>query len=223
MSVAARFPLKSESHRHDTQSCEQRTEGPEVLDPDDTIEWHKKVSSQLACLPDSMTLCDQKYNEEVINTRDFSGNTSEGTKATKYSRSLSSDSSECSPKLYNIPDVSRFNSQDNERLVSFNGDQREHDDVISSQNSEIFPHNSEDFVAQTANKAESYSLSSSEAEPADGACGSFVKLLQMAGTTMLHGVYNEGSRKKSSNIEMPTKSEGIARNSQSKKSVIINF
>ncbi|KAL3536157.1 hypothetical protein ACH5RR_004618 [Cinchona calisaya] len=210
ISMAARFPLKSGNHQHDTQSCKQRTEGPEVLDPDDAIEWHKKASSQLGCLQDTMTLWDKKYIEEVINPKDFSENSSAGSKTEKYSRSLSSDSSECSPKLYNEPDVNRFKSPDNERLASFNGDQTELDDVISSQNSVIFAHNSVDCISQTTNKAESYSQSSSEAEPADGACGSFVKLLQMAGTTILHGVYNEGSRKRSSNIEMPTKSEGMA-------------
>ncbi|KAL3532045.1 hypothetical protein ACH5RR_005566 [Cinchona calisaya] len=211
MSMAARFPLKSTSHHLDTQSCELKTtEGPEVLDPDDTIEWHKKVSNQTD-LTNSRTLCD-KYNEELINTRDFSGNTTEDTKASKNLRSMSSDSSECSPKLYNEPDVSRFNCQDNERLASCNGDQREIDDVISSQNSVISPHCSTDSIGQTASKVESNSQSSSETEPTDGSCGStsFVKLLQMAGTTMLHGVYNQGSRKRSSNIEMPTKAEGMA-------------
>nr|XP_027070878.1 protein ROS1-like isoform X2 [Coffea arabica] len=206
ISMAARFPLKSKSNHYHTQPCEQQTtEGQVIIDPDDTIKWHKKVSSQLACLQDSVTLCDKECNEEVTITRDSSGDTSEGTtKATKILRSISSDSSECSPKLYNEPDISSLKSQDDQRLASFNGDSRELD-VISSQNSVISSHSS----VETINKAESYSQSSSEAEPADGTCGSFVKLLQMAGTTMLHGVYNEGSRKRSSSLGMPTKSEGF--------------
>lgn len=203
ISMAARFPLKSSDHYHAQSWERQTTEGPIVIDPDDTIEWHKNISSQLACL--SMTLCDKEYNEEVTSTRDSSGDISESTKATKISRSTSSDSSECSPKLYNEPDTSSLKFQDDQRLASFNGYGRELDDIISSQNSVISSHNSVDSI----NKAESYSQSSSEAEPADGTCGSFVKLLQMAGTTMLHGVYNEGSRKRSSSIGMPTKSEGM--------------
>lgn len=222
--MASRFPIKASCTPAST--CEEGTsEEPVVVDPDDTIEWHKRVSDQQTSDQDPMNLQDMKYNEEVeISNRNFFGDTSECIKSTENSKSPSPDSSDFGPNTYIAEQVNRLDTQNSKALPSLEGYLREFDDVMSSQNSAVSPQHSVDSIGQAANKTESCCRSSSGTEPTHNDCStaSFVELLHMAGTTMLHGIYYQGNKQEASNMDMSKKSEDTASNSQGKKSGDLN-
>lgn len=215
ISMASRFPIKS--NRSPTSPCEELTsEEPEVLDPYDTIEWHKKVADQQTLCQDSMTLQGLKYNKGLEINRNFFVDSSEGIKSIEISKVLSSDSSDFGPDMDTAPQVNKLSTQNNQELPILEGYLREFDDVVSSQNSAVSPQHSLDSIGQTANKTESYCQSSSVTKPTSQDCSpkSFVELLQMAGTTMLHGIYYQENRKDSCNVDKSAKSEDTASNLQ---------
>uniref|UniRef100_A0A5B7A684 Putative transcriptional activator DEMETER-like n=1 Tax=Davidia involucrata TaxID=16924 RepID=A0A5B7A684_DAVIN len=199
MSVAARFPLKSKSNHG---SCsEERTSTlvnkPDIciLDLEDTIRWHEEKSNHPACDRSSMTLHEVAYNEEkFVNSIEFLGSNTDGVRSTDNSSCELLDSFGNGLETCDESAVNRSTAQIPGAASSFMGDQTEVDDVLSSQNSV------DSSIAQNANRIRHCLQSNSEADltarsksKSFGGSTSFVELLQMAGTTMLHGVYNHVS------------------------------
>ncbi|CAK9168072.1 unnamed protein product [Ilex paraguariensis] len=223
MSLAAHFPLKSKSNQGPPK--EQRTgiftEEPEVcvMDPEDTIGWHEHKSHRPDCDQGSMMVQDvESYEEkEVVSSNEASESSTSGIRSTYTSESKCLDSSKDSPDMYQKSAANRLATQIPRTVASSSGDQREMGRVFSPHNYVASSQESPDSsIAQTVERIGSCSQCNSEAEltagsksSSFGSSTSFVKLLQMAGTTMLHGVYNQGMRNTLSAYGK-TQSEGMA-------------
>ncbi|KAL2509186.1 transcriptional activator DEMETER-like [Forsythia ovata] len=204
MSLAARFPFEPECNQG--QSCQDKVsiiaKEPEVcdLDPDDTIGWDE-VLNPPTCSKDSKMLLDSDNNDirEVVNSVKSSGNSFEGTIPKVQSGQLSGF-------FKNGPDASHESTMN--KSIGFVWDERDLDDTLSSQNSMIYSQNSADsIIALTAERTESCSLSTLEAEPPAASkpssiiCStSYVKLSRME-RTILHGDNNQGNENISSNMD----------------------
>lgn len=195
MSLAARYPLKSKrgQGRSEEEEATRLVQEPEVcvLEPDDTIEWSEDKSNQPVCDQSSMTIQDVEYSEEkeVINGNE-SGSSTDGVR--------SNDNQNL--KLFDFSTTGKESTM---------GDQRELDDVISSQNSVVSSQNSVDSsIAQTVERTGSCSQSNSETEPVaiskpDSFSGptSFLELLRRA-----HGVFNQENGNEPSSWNNPLES-----------------
>ncbi|KAA8516668.1 hypothetical protein F0562_016826 [Nyssa sinensis] len=200
MSLAARFPLGSKSN-HRSCSEERRSilvKEPDIciLDPEDTIKWHEERLNHPVCDRSSMTLNEMAYNEEKNFNRDESlGSSTDGVRSTDNSNCQLLDSSGNGLETSNELAMDRYTTQITQAEASFMGDQTEIDDVLSSQNSVVSSQNSVD----SSNAQRPYLQSNSEADLTAGpkfksfSGSTFMELLQMAGTTMLHGVYDHVS------------------------------
>lgn len=178
MSLAAHFPLKCKQRPVADTETRVLVEVPEVntLNPEDTITWNEKMSHQAVCDQSSMTL---HHTEEAVNSNGSSGSSKHmiGTPGKKMSNESS---------------VNKTSQMTGTELACPTGDRTAADDVTSSQNSIDLA------IFQTAEKVGSCSESNSEAEDMPSGYGlnnfdgstSFVGLLQMAESTMLHKVYN---------------------------------
>ncbi|XP_019187018.1 PREDICTED: protein ROS1-like [Ipomoea nil] len=202
MSMVARFPLKSKVSE---QLHEERTnitiEEPEVciMDPDDTIAWHENSLNQPT--PGEMGCKDEVVNSELTE------GTSNCIKSTENFKAKDVDSSEKDPEdvHYGLT-LDRPAKWINEEEASFHSGQTEPDNVLSSQNSGVSSQNSVNFShTQTVDITESTSLCST----------SFIQLLQMAGTSMLHGVYNQENS--SANMDMPNQQRDCSAEFQKNK------
>lgn len=208
MTLAARFPLVSNNgpaseERMNISSVNE----PEtcVLDPDDTIEWHGVKSNQPTCGRISMKLRDVGYNEEreFDNSNESSVSSTDGVRP-KDGSNFQLDFASYGLGMYQESALNRSTTMITGTMSSFNGDQKEMDDVISSQNSVISSQNSMDSsIAEVAER--SFSHTNLEAEPivvsrpnSFAGTTSFVELLRMAETTNCNGFYNPevSSRKK---------------------------
>ncbi|XP_031102989.1 protein ROS1A isoform X2 [Ipomoea triloba] len=209
MSMAARFPLKSKISE---QLHEERTnitiEEPEVciMDPDDTIAWHENSLNQPTPGQDSMAFREMGCKDEVVNSELTEG-TSNCIKSTENFKTKDVDSSEKDPEdvHYGLT-LDRPAKWINEEEASFHSGQTEADNVLSSQNSGVSSQNSVNSShTQTVDITESTSLCST----------SFIQLLQMAGTSMLHGVYNQENN--SANMDMPNQQRDCSAEFQKNK------
>ncbi|XP_019175019.1 PREDICTED: protein ROS1-like isoform X2 [Ipomoea nil] len=209
MSMAARFPLKSKISE---QSHEERTnitiEEPEVciMDPDDTIAWHENSLNQPTPGQDSMAFREMGCKDEVVNSELTEG-TSNCIKSTENFRAKDVDSSEKDPEdvHYGLT-LYRPAKWINEEEASFHSGQTEPDNVLSSQNSGVSSQNSVNSShTQTVDITESTSLCST----------SFIQLLQMVGTSMLRGVYNQENS--SANMDMPNQQRDCSAEFQKNK------
>ncbi|KAJ7971492.1 Transcriptional activator DEMETER-like protein [Quillaja saponaria] len=213
MSLAARFPLKSSSEYKAYYVDGERSAANEpevhILEPEETISWGEKILNQSVYnrnSQNSMTIHDIHHNgeKEVVSSNDSSRVSCQVIGLT--------DESNC--KLLKLPE----NNQGKHHCSMMNkpntnntgvgeachlGLERLTNDIVSSQNSGISSQNSGDsFIDQTVEKIGSSSDSNSDAEDLSSTVKnsiydnstSFVKLLEMAGSTMLHEVNSHRNR-----------------------------
>lgn len=211
MSLAARFPLKSESNNGPAngEKTSISVREPEITeaDPDESIRWHEGKSNQTANDQSSMTLQDAEYSEEreVVNSNEFSRSSTSNIMSIDKSDYECLDICESDLTMYHESAVDRSAAQVLEPVASFMGDHREMDDALSSQNSVVSSQNSVDsLIAQNVERIASCSQSYSEAELIAGAepapdGSTFKERVRMQGTTMLHGAYNQERTDGSSN------------------------
>nr|XP_018629418.1 protein ROS1A-like isoform X2 [Nicotiana tomentosiformis] len=188
MSLAAQFPLKSKAG---TEKHEERTgiiiEEPEVsgLEADDTIGWHDDQSSQPTLGQNFLRISGAESNDEktVVNSIESSENSTNCTSPTENSISQQPGSSRESSCVHH--ESAMYGSATANAATSFSEDQIGPDDLLSSQNSVLSSQNSVNFpVVQPLEGIESSNFSGST---------SFLKLLQMAGTSKSHGVQDQNS------------------------------
>ncbi|GLT64372.1 hypothetical protein SLA2020_368710 [Shorea laevis] len=203
MSLAAHFPIKSKISE---QPCTEEgtsliTDRPEfyVLDPEETAEWNEKpihpVHDQ-----NSVTLHNSRQfdDKEAVNSNDLSGSSTGITSSINESKHemlnySPRDSETCYDSAANGSEMQIIGGENE----CFQYDEATND-ALSSQNSVVPSQNSQDsLIAQTTERTGSSSESNSEAgdhikeaklNMLNNSC-SFVKLLEMAGSTKLHEVY----------------------------------
>ncbi|XVE96505.1 hypothetical protein REPUB_Repub02eG0228100 [Reevesia pubescens] len=222
MSLAARFPLKSNSK---DKSCHQEqtslVNGEEfyVLEPEDSIKWETKTSIQPVGDQSSMTVNAYQDSEEkeVVNSKEFSGSSTATVCSINESKCKLSNSFGSDLDTYCDSTLNRSNMETiGSGTECFKG-YEEINDVLSSQNSAVSSENSVNFsLVQNAERTGSCLESNSEG--GDHTKGpifdilncstSFVHLLQMAGSARLHEVYghrnmsaNENSKVKRSQFQ----------------------
>ncbi|CAA3014674.1 ROS1-like isoform X1 [Olea europaea subsp. europaea] len=187
MSLAARFPLESESSQG--QSCQEKVnitvKEPEGrgLDTDDTFGWNEGLN-KLTCSEDSKMILVSDYNDiKEVNSVKSPGDSFIGTTLKdNLSRQLSAISKNC-------PDTSRESAVN--ESIGFIGDERDLDDTLSSQNSVTYSQNSADSViSQTAERTESCSPRTLEVE----SCTTYQKLSQISQSII--NVHNQGNGNK---------------------------
>ncbi|OIT21314.1 PREDICTED: protein ROS1-like [Nicotiana attenuata] len=169
MSLAAHFPLKTKSS---TQKHERRTaiiiEEPEVCatDPIVSIRWHEDQANQSTRCQDSWRVYNTDSNEEktAVNSSESSENSTHCIQSAEHSVILQSDSSREGSDLYHESTLMGFK------------DKKELNDLPSSPSSVVSSENS--VVIQTSERTDTSSFCSST---------SFLKLLQMAGTSGARG------------------------------------
>ncbi|CAH9138420.1 unnamed protein product [Cuscuta epithymum] len=184
MSLAARFPLKSNTRAefHGERPNLIVEEPVCVMEPDEKITWHEGPSNKPTPGQDSMALRDIDGNEEVINS-ELTEDTLDFVMSTENSTAKHFSSSEKYRDVYHGLTLDRPASWINKEEASSHISQTETDIVLSSQNSGVFSQNFVDSShGQTADRKEFTTLCSTT---------SFVQLLEMAGTSMLHGVYHQ--------------------------------
>ncbi|XP_059646749.1 DNA glycosylase/AP lyase ROS1-like [Cornus florida] len=206
MSLAARFPLKSDSNCG--SSLETRTsilvKETDVcrLDLEDTIKWQEEKSNHPACDQCYTILHDVAYCEEkVVNSHESLESNTCGIRSTDNSKCNLSNSPGNDLGTCRESAVNRSTTQITGAVASFVENETETDGVLSSQNSVVSSQNSVDtFIAQTADRSRTYFQSNLEAEPtygsnsnSFGSSTSFMELLQRVGTEMSHGVDNHAS------------------------------
>ncbi|XP_059296260.1 DNA glycosylase/AP lyase ROS1-like [Lycium ferocissimum] len=168
MSLAAHFPLKTDS----TQKHEGNTgiiiEEPEECptDPNVSIRWYEDQPNQSTHCQDSSGVYNTDSNEEkaAVDGSESSENSTQCIKSADCSVILQSDSSGEGSDLYQESTVMGF------------GDRKELNDLPSSPSSVVSSENS--AVIQASERADSSNFCSST---------SFLKLLQMAGTSGAQG------------------------------------
>ncbi|KAH0640940.1 hypothetical protein KY285_037526 [Solanum tuberosum] len=188
MTLAARFPLKSDIS---VKKNEERTgiiiEEPEVstLEPDDTIGWHDYQSTQTTLGQEFFRISSAESDDEktAVHSSESSENSTNCTSSTENSILQQPGSSRESSCVHH--ESTTYGSATANAATSFLGDQVEPDDLLSSQNSILSSQNSANFSAvQTSEGTESSNFSGS---------ASFLKLLQIAGTSKSHGVQDQKS------------------------------
>lgn len=168
MSLAAHFPLKTDS----TQKHEGNTgiiiEEPEecATEPNVSIRWYEDQPNQSTHCQDSSGVYSTDSNEEkaVVNDSESSENSTQCIKSAECSVILQSDSSREGSDLYHGS------------TVTGSQDQKELNDLPSSSSSVVSSENS--AVIQASEGTDSSNFCSST---------SFLKLLQMAGTSGARG------------------------------------
>ncbi|KAJ8532762.1 hypothetical protein K7X08_015651 [Anisodus acutangulus] len=185
MSMAARFPLKSNTC---IEKHEERTgiiiEEPEVSaqDPDDTIGWHDDQPT-LGQEFFKIFSADSDDEKTAVHSSESSENSTNCTSSTENSILQQPGSSRESSCVHH--ESTTYGSATANAATSSLGDQVEPDDLLSSQNSVLASQDSVNFsVVQTSERTESSNFSGST---------SFLKLLQMAGTSKSHGVQDQKS------------------------------
>ncbi|CAN4117212.1 unnamed protein product [Withania somnifera] len=188
MTLAARFPLKSDIS---VEKNDERTgiiiEEPEVstLDPDDTIGWDDDQLTQPALGQEFFRISNAEWDDEKtdVHSSESSENSTNCTSSTENSilqQPGSSRESSCAHHESTTYGLATANA-----APSFLGNQLEPDELLSSQNSVLSSQESANFtVGQTSEGTESSNFSGS---------ASFLKLLQMAGTSKSHGVQDQKS------------------------------
>lgn len=170
MSLAANFPLNSKQKPCHGEEITSVIEEPAeyVLDPEDTIEWKEKMSHQPVCDQGSMTLHGTELGEEreVVSSNNSLESSTSVVSSINESKCKLMNSSEIYPETYNDV-LSSPNSLDSSFAPFADG-------TISSSNS-----NSDAGDSSNVPTLNSFNGSNS-----------FVELLQMVGSTMLHGNYN---------------------------------
>ncbi|KAA8518624.1 hypothetical protein F0562_016098 [Nyssa sinensis] len=223
MSLAARFPLESTSDHgsfseEGTSILDNKPDSC-ILDPEDTIKWHEEKSNHPACDQSSMTLHEVAYHEEkIVSSDEFLESNTDGVRSTDNLKCKLLDSfGNCLEKCDESV-VNRSITQIPGVVSGLMGDQTEIDDVLSSQNSV------DSFIARNFDSVRYCMERNSEADlPAGsksknfGGSTSFVELLQMATTTMLHGIYNHVSGNVSSNKNDENQAESTECHSQKQK------
>ncbi|CAA2989464.1 ROS1-like isoform X1 [Olea europaea subsp. europaea] len=215
MSLAARFPLESESNRG--QSCQERVDitvkEPEVHNPDteDTFGWSERLNKPI-CGEDSKMLQVSDYNEiREVNSVQYP---EDSFIVTLPKDNLSHQLSAVSKNSADTSHESAVNTS-----IGFIADERDLDDTLSSQNS--YSQNSADsLIAQSAETTESCLPRTLEAEAASGrkpnsiCCStSNLKLSQMS-WTILNGAQNQGNGYKLCNMDGQIEPERMASDSQ---------
>ncbi|KAL2487223.1 Protein ROS1 [Abeliophyllum distichum] len=205
MSLAARFPIESESNQG--QSCQEKVnitvKEPEVrdLDTDDTFGWNEGLNKPTSS-EDSKILQDSDCNDiREVSSVKSPGDSFIGTiPKDNLSRQLSAVSK-------NGPDTSRESAVN--KSIGFIGDERDLDDTLSSQNS------ADSVIAQTAERTESCSPRTIETEPAAGSkqnsicCSTSDRKLSQMAQTILNGVHNQGNGNKLCTMDGQIESENI--------------
>ncbi|PHU06374.1 hypothetical protein BC332_22863 [Capsicum chinense] len=186
MTLAAQFPLKSDIG---VEKNEEGTgiiiEEPEVsaVDPDDTIGWHDNQSTQPTFGQEFFSISSAESDDEktAVHSSESSENSSNCTSSTENSILQKPGSSRESSCVHH--ESTAYGSGTANAATSFLGGQVEPDDLLSSQNSVLSSQDSANCsVVQTSEGTESSNFSGSS---------SFLKFLQMAGTSKSHGVQDQ--------------------------------
>ncbi|KAJ7976057.1 Transcriptional activator DEMETER-like protein [Quillaja saponaria] len=239
MSLAAHFPLKSSSKykAYYEDGASLAVDEPEVhiIEPEDTIIWDEKMLNQSVNDQNSMTIHDIHHNEEkeAVSSNDSSRISTSVTTLKDESNCKLLKSHESSPgdhhiSMMNIPKPNITGMIEDCHL----GLRRATNDIVSSQNSVISSQNSGDyFIDQTVEKMGSSSDSNSEAEDLSSTVKnniydnstSFVKLLEMASSTMLHEFNSHRSRLSDENgRDTCTQSKGKEYENQAEKMEVVD-
>ncbi|XP_024037730.1 protein ROS1 isoform X2 [Citrus clementina] len=170
MSLAANFPLDSKQKPCHGEEITSVIEEPAeyVLDPEDTIEWKEKMSHQPVCDQGSMTLHGSESSEEreVVSSNNSLESSTSVVSSINESKCKLMNSSEIYPETYN--------------------------DVLSSQNSldSSFAPIADGTISSSNSNSDAGDSSNVPTLNSFNGSNSFVELLQMVGSTMLHGNYN---------------------------------
>ncbi|KAI8563143.1 hypothetical protein RHMOL_Rhmol03G0089800 [Rhododendron molle] len=193
MSLAAHFPLKSKSNE---RPCSVETsvldKDKEVwrMDPEDTMkwQWHEEKSNQTASNRSSVTSHETDYFPEkvVANSNESLGSSMDGEKSVDNLECKTSDISRDGLQIYDESTTDRKVIQLIQDVASSTGDNREVDDVLSSQySSSSSPNSVNSSMAQTAERIGSFFHDNSEAadrtlrqNPEIVAGSSFMELLR---------------------------------------------
>ncbi|XP_077235874.1 protein ROS1A-like isoform X2 [Tasmannia lanceolata] len=202
MALAARFPIQSRSNNTAPHAEEPIVSTEEqnrcLIDLDDTIKLPDRILSQHVCDRGSITLHEVEPIEEkeIANSNESFGSnlggSTEETSKGKHSAVHNTWQETCRVSPENRMGTS---------VTVMEGAARAREEVISSQSSVVSSQNSTDSPSQVADRIGSSSESNSEAENliTGFKCTglddptSFVKLLQMAGTTMFRDLYTHGN------------------------------
>ncbi|CAN4109539.1 unnamed protein product [Withania somnifera] len=168
MSLAAHFPLKTDSTEKHERNAGIIIEEPEefATDPNVSIRWYEDQPNQSIRCQDSSGVYNTDSNEEIaaVNGSESSENSTQCIKSAECSVILQSDSSREGSDLYHESTVTNFR------------DRKELSDLPSSPSSVVSSENS--AVIQASEGTDSSNFCSST---------SFLKLLQMAGTSGARG------------------------------------
>ncbi|XP_058204080.1 DNA glycosylase/AP lyase ROS1-like [Rhododendron vialii] len=193
MSLAAHFPLKSKSNE---RPCSVETcvldKDKEVcrMDPEDTMkwQWREEKSNQPASNRSSVTSHETDYFPEkvVANSNESLGSSMDGEKSVDNLECKTSDISRDGLQIYDESTTDRKVIQLIQDVASSTGDNREVDDVLSSQySSSSSPNSVNSSMAQTAERIGSFFHDNSEAadrtlrqNPEIVAGSSFMELLR---------------------------------------------
>ncbi|KAK6244584.1 hypothetical protein QUC31_010993 [Theobroma cacao] len=215
MSLAAHFPLKSKSNKESYHQEETSLlNGAEfyILQPEDTIKWDTKTSTQPVGDQSSMTVNGSGHSaeKEVVNSKEFSGSTAT-VSSTNESKCKLLNSSGSGLNTYCDSTLNRSNMEIvGSGTECFKGDD-ETNDVLSSQNSVVSSENSVDLsLVQTTERTGSCSESNSEGVDQTkqpildilNSSTSFVQLLQMVDSARLHEVYGHQNMSTSENSKV---------------------
>ncbi|KAK4833727.1 hypothetical protein QYF36_010173 [Acer negundo] len=201
MSLAAHFPHKMKN----TKPCHVEGSSPVIeepvdciLNPEDIIEWNEKMLHQPACDQGSITHHEFKHNEEkeVVSSNDSTGS-STCINLTNTSKCKLLNSCESGPETHADLIVNRSTTEiKGSGTVCSKGNRTETNVGISPQNSICF---------SIQNAERTRSSSDSNSDPGSLTNGSklnsstsFMELLQMTGSGMIHQVYNQGNGNMSS-------------------------
>ncbi|KAL5743137.1 hypothetical protein ACOSP7_029869 [Xanthoceras sorbifolium] len=210
MSLAAHFPLKSKNtkpcHVEGTSSIIEEPEDY-ILNPEDTIEWNEKMSHQPACDQGSITHHESEHNEEkeVVSSNESSGS-SAGLSLTNTSECKLLNSCESGPETFADLIVNRSTTEIKGRETGCFIEERTETNGLISQNAVVSSQNSICFSIQNAERTRSSSESNSNPGSLTNASKlnsfngstSFMELLQMTRSGMIHQVYNQGNGNMSS-------------------------
>lgn len=193
MALAAHFPLKSKSSERPcfvkTSVFDEETEVC-TMDPENTIkwQWHEEKSNQPACNRSSVTSSEMDYFSEKVlaNSNESLGSSMDGEKSVDNWECKTSDISRDGLGIYDESTADGKVIQLKEAVSSSTGDNREVDDVVSSQHSSGSSQNSvNSSMTQAADRIGSFFHDNSEAadhalrgNPKSLVSSSFMELLR---------------------------------------------
>ncbi|XP_048236164.1 DNA glycosylase/AP lyase ROS1 [Ricinus communis] len=195
MSLAAHFPLKSQSHNE--QCYEERTgsviDKPIVCMPDleDTLKWNEEMSNQSICDQTSMTLHDSELDEEreAVYSNESSTSSTGIVNSSGLETCYESKENRSTTEIIKIIDT--CDVREKTRVTN---------DALSLQHSVFSSHNFVNSpIDQTAERKEAFSGSEAgfvtEGHRPNmlNSCNSFMELLLKVGCGKLHEVHSNGN------------------------------